>query len=139
MTAHRADPNAPDRWPGLEALVPRMRPFQTSVFAQMSALATRLGAINLGQGFPDTDGPEELKAIAVRSIVDGSGNQYPPGHGLPDLRLAIAEHQHRMYGLGVDPVTDVVVTTGASEALAATLLALIDTGDEVIVLEPFFD
>lgn len=127
------------RGPDLDALVPRMRPFVSSVFAEMSAMATRFGAVNLGQGFPDTDGPDELKVVAIKAINDGSGNQYPPGHGLPDLRAAVAEHQQRFYGLSLDPNTDVVVTTGASEALAAALLAIIDSGDEVIVLEPFFD
>lgn len=120
-------------------LVTRMRPHSSSVFGRLSALATELGAINLGQGFPDTDGPEELKAIAIAAIADGSGNQYPPAHGLGDLRAAISEHQQRFYGLSLDPRTDVVVTTGASEAISASLLALINPGDEVIVLEPYFD
>lgn len=105
----------------------------------MSALATKLGAVNLGQGFPDSDGPAELKAIAINAIDEGAGNQYPPAHGLPDLRAAIAEHQQRFYGLDLNPDTDVVVATGASEAIAATLIALIDQGDEVIVFEPYFD
>lgn len=122
-----------------DRLVPRMRPYESTVFGEMSALATKLGAINLGQGFPDSDGPAELKAIAINAITDGAGNQYPPAHGLPDLRAAIAEHQHRFYGLELNPGTDVVVTTGASEAIAATLIALIDEGDEVIVSEPYFD
>jgi len=116
-----------------------MRPFSTSVFGAMSARATELGAVNLGQGFPDTDGPVELKEIAAQAIADGSGNQYPPAHGLPDLRLAIAEHQQRFYELTVDPATDVVVTTGASEALAAAVIGLVSAGDEVIVFEPYFD
>lgn len=123
----------------LSRLVPRMRPYATTIFGQMSALATELGAINLGQGFPDVDGPAELKDVAIAAIADGSGNQYPPAHGLPDLRLAIAEHQQRHYGLELSPDTDVVVTTGASEALAASLIALVDAGDEVIVFEPYFD
>jgi N-succinyldiaminopimelate aminotransferase len=112
---------------------------RTTIFGQMSALATELGAVNLGQGFPDVDGPQELKDIAVAAIVDGSGNQYPPAHGLLDLRSAISEHQQRHYGLTVSPDTGVVVTTGASEALAAAVLALVEAGDEVIVLEPYFD
>ncbi len=123
----------------LSRLVPRMRPHATTIFGQMSALATELGAVNLGQGFPDVDGPQELKDIAVAAIVDGSGNQYPPAHGLLDLRSAISEHQQRHYGLTVSPDTGVVVTTGASEALAAAVLALVEAGDEVIVLEPYFD
>ena len=125
--------------PDLSRLVPRMRPFASTIFGEMSALASHLGAVNLGQGFPDVDGPQELKDIAIAAIADGSGNQYPPAHGLPDLRLAIAEHQLRHYDLAVSPETDVVVTTGASEALAASLIALVSEGDEVIVLEPYFD
>lgn len=120
-------------------LVPRMEPYATSIFGEMSALANELGAINLGQGFPDTDGPEEVKEIARAAIAEGLGNQYPPVHGLPDLRAAIAEHQQRFYGLSVDPATDVVVTTGASEAIQSSLLAFADQGDEVIVFEPWFD
>lgn len=123
----------------LSHLVTRLRPYSTSVFGSMSARATQLGAVNLGQGFPDTDGPDELKAIAIRAITDGSGNQYPPAHGQPDLRAAVCEHQQRFYGLELDPATDVVVTTGASEALAAAVIALTTVGDEVIVLEPYFD
>jgi N-succinyldiaminopimelate aminotransferase len=111
----------------------------TSVFAEMSTLAAQVGAINLGQGFPDTDGPQVLKDEAVAAIRDGRGNQYPPPHGLPLLREAIARHQARFYGLAVDPATEVVVTTGASEAIQATLLALVDDGDEVVVFEPWFD
>lgn len=111
----------------------------TSIFGEMSRLATELGAINLGQGFPDTDGPDELKRAAAQAIADGRGNQYPPAHGLPALREAIAAHQQRFYGIALDPVTDVVVTTGASEAIVAALLALVDDGDEVVTFEPWFD
>ena len=120
-------------------LVERMRPHAVSVFGEMSALARRENAINLGQGFPDEDGPEELREIAVAAIRDGRGNQYPPAHGHPDLRQAIAEHQARFYGLDVDPDTEVVVSTGASEALQSALLALCEAGDEVVVFEPWFD
>ncbi|ROP64610.1 aminotransferase class I/II-fold pyridoxal phosphate-dependent enzyme [Curtobacterium sp. ZW137] len=109
-----------------------------TVFAEMSALAARTGAINLGQGFPDEDGPAEVLDAAVRAIRDGV-NQYPPGRGTPDLRLAIAEHQRRWYGIEVDPDREVLVTAGATEALAATLLALVEPGDEVITFEPFYD
>ena len=116
-----------------------MEPYATSIFGEMSALAAETGAINLGQGFPDTDGPDEVKLIAQAAIAEGHGNQYPPVHGLPDLRAAIAEHQQRFYGLQVDPVTDVVVTTGASEAIQSSLLALCDRDDEVLVFEPWFD
>jgi N-succinyldiaminopimelate aminotransferase len=111
----------------------------TSVFAEMSTLAIEVGAINLGQGFPDTDGPQELKDVAIAAIQDGRGNQYPPPHGLPLLREAIAAHQQRFYGLQVDPTSGVVVGTGASEILSSTLLALVDEGDEVVVFEPWFD
>ena len=120
-------------------LVPRMAEHSVSIFGEMSTLAREVGAINLGQGFPDTDGPEELKRIAIRAIEDGTGNQYPPPHGLPLLREAIAAHQERFYGLQVDPTTEVVVGTGASEVIQSVLLALVDQGDEVIVFEPWFD
>lgn len=120
-------------------LAPRMEPYATSIFGEMSAIAAQTGAINLGQGFPDTDGPDEVKLIAQAAIAEGRGNQYPPVHGLPDLRQAIAEHQHRFYGITVDPATEVVVTTGASEAIQSSLLAFCDAGDEVIVFEPWFD
>ncbi len=116
-----------------------MEPYVSSIFGEMSTIAAQTGAINLGQGFPDTDGPEEIKVIAQAAIGDGRGNQYPPVHGLPDLRAAIAEHQQRFYGLALDPATDVVVTTGASEAIQSSLLALCDAGDEVVVFEPWFD
>ncbi|CAN5229966.1 pyridoxal phosphate-dependent aminotransferase [soil metagenome] len=109
-----------------------------TIFAEMSALATRTGAINLGQGFPDEDGPEEVLDAARRAITDGF-NQYPPGRGFPVLREAIAAHQDRFYGLTPDPEREVLVTAGATEALAATILALIDDGDEVVTLEPFYD
>ncbi|KQV07585.1 pyridoxal phosphate-dependent aminotransferase [Leifsonia sp. Root112D2] len=109
-----------------------------TIFAEMSALATRTGAINLGQGFPDQDGPPEVLEAAIAAIREGV-NQYPPGRGMLDLREAIAEHQQRFYGLHVDPEREVLVTAGATEALAATLLALIEPGDEVVTLEPFYD
>jgi N-succinyldiaminopimelate aminotransferase len=120
-------------------LVPRMAEHSTSVFAEMSTLALAVGAVNLGQGFPDTDGPQELKDVAIAAIEDGRGNQYPPPHGLPLLRDAIAAHQQRFYGLVVDPGLEVVVGTGASEVIQSALMALIDDGDEVIVFEPWFD
>lgn len=111
----------------------------TTIFAEMSALATATGAINLGQGFPDTDGPEEVREAAVRALRDGRGNQYPPGPGVPELRTAIAAHQLRRYGTSFDPDTEVLVTAGATEAIAATLLALLEPGDEVIAFEPYYD
>ncbi|MFD7730179.1 pyridoxal phosphate-dependent aminotransferase [Kitasatospora phosalacinea] len=111
----------------------------TTIFAEMSALATATGSINLGQGFPDTDGPEEVREAAVRALRAGLGNQYPPGPGIPELRTAIAEHQQRFHGLTFDPDTEVLVTAGATEAIAAALLALLEPGDEVIAFEPFYD
>ncbi|MFE6820558.1 pyridoxal phosphate-dependent aminotransferase [Streptomyces sp. NPDC057677] len=113
--------------------------FGTTIFAEMSQLAARTGAINLGQGFPDTDGPEEIREAAVRALRDGRGNQYPPGTGVPELRAAIADHQRDRYGIDLDPDTEVLVTAGATEAIAASLLALVAPGDEVIALEPYYD
>lgn len=120
-------------------LVPRMAEHSTSIFAEMSLLAAEVGAVNLGQGFPDTDGPHELAEIAAGAIRDGRGNQYPPAHGLPELREAIAAHQTRFYGLDVNAGTGVVVGTGASEVLQSALMALVDDGDEVVMFEPWFD
>lgn len=117
----------------------RLAEFGTTIFAEMSALALSTGSINLGQGFPDTDGPEEIREAAVRALRDGRGNQYPPGPGVPELRSAIAEHQRRFHGLEYDPDTEVLVTAGATEAIAAALLALVEPGDEVIALEPYYD
>ncbi|MFI8857393.1 pyridoxal phosphate-dependent aminotransferase [Streptomyces prasinus] len=117
----------------------RLAGFGTTIFAEMSALALRTGAINLGQGFPDTDGPEEVREAAVRALRDGRGNQYPPGPGVPGLRTAIAAHQRHRYGLALDPDTEVLVTAGATEAIAASMLALLEPGDEVVALEPYYD
>ncbi|MFE5713957.1 pyridoxal phosphate-dependent aminotransferase [Streptomyces sp. NPDC056501] len=117
----------------------RLAEFGTTIFAEMSALAARTGSINLGQGFPDTDGPEEIREAAVRALRDGRGNQYPPGPGVPELRQAVADHQRQWYGLEYDPDTEVLVTAGATEAIAAALLALVEPGDEVIALEPYYD
>ncbi|MCC5476985.1 pyridoxal phosphate-dependent aminotransferase [Streptomyces barringtoniae] len=117
----------------------RLAEFGTTIFAEMSALAQSTGSINLGQGFPDTDGPEEVREAAVRALRDGRGNQYPPGPGIPELRTAIAAHQRRRYGLSYDPGTEVLVTAGATEAIAAALLALVEPGDEVVALEPYYD
>jgi N-succinyldiaminopimelate aminotransferase len=111
----------------------------TTIFAEMSALAVETGSINLGQGFPDTDGPAEIATAAAEAILAGRGNQYPPGAGVPELRQAIAGHQKRFYGLDVDPDTEVLVTAGATEAIAAAMLALLEPGDEVIALEPYYD
>ena len=109
-----------------------------TIFAEMSALAVATGAINLGQGFPDEDGPSEVLEAAKRAITEGL-NQYPPGLGMPVLRQAIAQHQRRFYGLTVDPDSQVLVTAGATEALAASILALTDDGDDVVTFEPFYD
>ncbi|WP_329197070.1 pyridoxal phosphate-dependent aminotransferase [Streptomyces sp. NBC_01435] len=117
----------------------RLAEFGTTIFAEMSALAVRTGSINLGQGFPDTDGPEEIREAAVRALRDGHGNQYPPGPGIPELRTAIADHQQRFRGLAFDPDTEVLVTAGATEAIAAAMLALLEPGDEVIAFEPYYD
>ncbi|MBD0739454.1 pyridoxal phosphate-dependent aminotransferase [Streptomyces sp. CBMA29] len=111
----------------------------TTIFAEMSALAVSTGAINLGQGFPDTDGPKSVREAAVRALRDGRGNQYPPGPGVPELRRAVADHQRRFYGLDLDPDTEILVTAGATEAIAAAMLALLEPGDEVIAFEPFYD
>ncbi|MER6395823.1 pyridoxal phosphate-dependent aminotransferase [Kitasatospora sp. NPDC001603] len=117
----------------------RLAGMGTTIFAEMSALATATGSINLGQGFPDTDGPAEIARAAADAVLAGRGNQYPPGPGIPELRSAIAEHQQRFRGLAYDPDTEVLVTAGATEAIAAALLALLEPGDEVIALEPFYD
>jgi N-succinyldiaminopimelate aminotransferase len=123
----------------MDLLPPHLTGLGTTIFAEMSALAVATESINLGQGFPDTDGPEVIREAAVRALRDGRGNQYPPGIGVPELRAAIAEHQQRWYGLAVDPDREVLVTAGATEAIAAAILALVDEGDEVIALEPFYD
>ncbi len=110
-----------------------------TIFAEMSALAVATGSVNLGQGFPDTDGPREVAEAAAAAILEGRGNQYPPGPGIAPLRQAIADHQQRFYGLGFDPDREVLVTAGATEAIAAALLALLEPGDEVIAFEPYYD
>ncbi|MGV9299417.1 pyridoxal phosphate-dependent aminotransferase [Amycolatopsis sp. NPDC003676] len=119
------------------ALVPRLRPFASTVFAEMTALAVRHDAVNLGQGFPDTDGPAGMLETAKNSLFGGD-NQYPPGPGRPELRAAISRHRQR-YGASYDPDTEILVTAGATEAIAATLIALTEAGDEVIVVEPYYD
>jgi N-succinyldiaminopimelate aminotransferase len=121
-----------------QALTSKLAAFGTTIFAEMSALAVRTGAINLGQGFPDTDGPAEVLDAAVEAIRSGV-NQYPPGPGMPVLREAIAEHQERFYGLVHDPDSEVLVTAGATEALAGALLGMLDDGDEVVLFEPMYD
>ena len=115
-----------------------MREFGETIFAEMSALAVKTGAINLGQGFPDTDGPREIAELAVTAIRDGH-NQYPPGLGIKKLRDAISHHQMRFYGLEFDSETEVLVTAGATEAIAASLLAICEEGDEIITFAPYYD
>jgi N-succinyldiaminopimelate aminotransferase len=121
-----------------DPLVARMRPFGTTIFAEMSALAVRTGAVNLGQGFPDTDGPPEMLAAAAEALATGA-NQYPPLAGIPALRSAIAAHEQRFWGLERDPDAEVAVTAGATEAVAAAILALCEPGDEVVCFEPYYD
>ncbi|MGI4746740.1 MAG: aminotransferase [Janthinobacterium lividum] len=110
----------------------------TTIFTVMSALALKHGAINLGQGFPDTEGPADIVQAAVDALLDNR-NQYPPMTGLPELKQAVARTNRRFYGLDIDPVTEIVVTSGATEALIAALAALIDPGDEVVLIEPLYD
>lgn len=118
--------------------VERLRPYAVTIFAEMSALATELGAVNLGQGFPDEDGPAAILKVAQDAIAEGI-NQYPPGLGIPALRQAIAGQRERHYGTVYDPDTEVLVTVGATEAIAASLIGLVEPGSEVLVIEPFYD
>ncbi len=117
---------------------PRLHGFGTTIFAEMSALAAKTGAVNLGQGFPDTDGPASVAEIAAHCVLEGP-NQYPPLPGQPDLRAAVAEHQLRFRNLSWNPDTEVLITAGATEAIAASMFALCDHGDEVVVFEPTYD
>ncbi|HYU85051.1 MAG TPA: aminotransferase class I/II-fold pyridoxal phosphate-dependent enzyme, partial [Kribbellaceae bacterium] len=122
----------------MRELTSRLQGLGTTIFAEMSALAVRTGSVNLGQGFPDTDGPQSLLEDAVAAIRAGA-NHYPPGRGIPALRQAITDHQKRWYDVDLDPGEHVLVTTGATEAIAAALLAYVEPGDEVIALEPYYD
>ena len=119
-------------------LVARMQGFGSTIFAEMTALATEHGAVNLGQGFPDTDGPQAM-LDAAKAAIDAGRNQYPPGPGIPELLDAVAAHQERFYGIDLDPRREVLVTVGATEAIAATILALCEPGDEVVTFEPYYD
>jgi N-succinyldiaminopimelate aminotransferase len=116
----------------------RLRAIPPTIFTEMSALALRTGSINLGQGFPDRDGPPSVVEAAAAALRSGH-NQYAPGPGVPELRAAVAAHQARHYGIDLDPATEVVVTAGATEAIAAAVLALVNPGDEMVVLEPYYD
>jgi N-succinyldiaminopimelate aminotransferase len=118
--------------------VSRLRPYAVTIFAEMSALATRLGAVNLGQGFPDEDGPAAMLKTAENAIAEGV-NQYPPGPGIAPLRQAVAAQRERHYGIGYDPDTEVLVTVGATEAIAASVLGLVEPGSEILLIEPFYD
>ncbi|MFD3592053.1 pyridoxal phosphate-dependent aminotransferase [Nocardia sp. NPDC058640] len=118
--------------------VARLRPFGSTIFAEMTELAVRHDAVNLGQGFPDTDGPARMLEVARAAIADGL-NQYPPGRGMPVLRQAIADDRARRYGTDYDPATEVLVTVGATEAISAAVLGLVEPGQEVVLIEPFYD
>src|SRR2546423_7080511 len=114
-----------------------MRPFGTTIFAEMSALAVRTGAVNLGQGFPDTDGRVEMLDAATAALRGGQ-NQYPPGPGVAVLRQAVADHDRRFWNLDYDPDGEILITAGATEAIAAAMLALCEAGDEVVCFEPYY-
>jgi N-succinyldiaminopimelate aminotransferase len=136
-----SQPSAPGRpgRPGRPLLNRRLHGLGTTIFAEMSDRAVATGSINLGQGFPDKDGPAEIAQAAADAILAGRGNQYPPGPGVPELRRAITAHQQRFYGLRYDPDTEVLVTAGATEAIAAAMLSLVEPGDEVVAFEPYYD
>ncbi len=123
---------------GRAHLVDRLVPFRATVFAEMSALAVAHNAINLGQGFPDTDGPASMLSAAVTAI-NGGRNQYPPGIGVPELRRAVARHQREHYGLDYNPDTEVLITVGATEAIAGAVVGLVEPGREVVMIEPYYD
>ncbi len=124
---------------GKQRMASRLDGLGTTIFAEMSALAVATGSLNLGQGFPDTDGPSEIVEAVVEALRSGTANQYPPGPGIPALRTAIAEHGRRFWGLDYDPESEILVTTGATEAIAAAVLGLVNPGDEVIAFEPWYD
>lgn len=124
--------------PALPATVTRLRPFAATIFAEMTELAVRHEAVNLGQGFPDSDGPAAMLEVARAAIADGA-NQYPPGRGMPVLRRAIAADRARRYGTPYDPETEVLVTVGATEAVTAAVLGLVEPGAEVVLIEPYYD
>lgn len=118
--------------------VARLRPFGATIFAEMTELALQYDAVNLGQGFPDTEGPAAMLEAARNAITDGM-NQYPPGRGIPALRRAVAVDRHRRYGVHYDPDREIAVAVGATEAVAASVLGLVEPGDEVVMIEPYYD
>ncbi|MEU6833350.1 pyridoxal phosphate-dependent aminotransferase [Nocardia beijingensis] len=124
--------------PSRHPTVARLRPFASTIFAEMTELAIRHDAVNLGQGFPDTDGPASMLEVARRAIADGL-NQYPPGRGMPVLRRAVADDRARRYGTEYDPDSQVLVTVGATEAISAAVLGLVEPGEEVVLIEPYYD
>ncbi|MEU1545968.1 pyridoxal phosphate-dependent aminotransferase [Nocardia sp. NPDC005745] len=124
--------------PSRHQTVARLRPFASTIFAEMTELAVRHDAVNLGQGFPDSDGPASMLEVARRAIADGL-NQYPPGRGMPVLRRAVADDRARRYGTGYDPESQVLVTVGATEAISAAVLGLVEPGEEVVLIEPYYD
>lgn len=128
----------PTSLPLMRQTAERIHGIPPTIFSEMSALAVRTGSINLGQGFPDADGPSRVIDRAVHALTHGE-NQYPPGPGRPHLREAIAAHQQRNYGLTLDPATQVVITTGCTEAIAGAILGLVDPGDPVVMMEPYYD
>ncbi|MFG3617067.1 pyridoxal phosphate-dependent aminotransferase [Nocardia sp. NPDC047654] len=124
--------------PSRHQTVARLRPFASTIFAEMTELAVRHDAVNLGQGFPDSDGPARMLEVARRAIADGL-NQYPPGRGMPVLRRAVADDRARRYGTDYDPDSQVLVTVGATEAISAAVLGLVEPGEEVVLIEPYYD
>ncbi|MEV6064197.1 pyridoxal phosphate-dependent aminotransferase [Nocardia asteroides] len=124
--------------PSAPPTVSRLRPFASTIFAEMTELAVRHDAVNLGQGFPDTDGPAGMLEVARAAIADGM-NQYPPGRGVPVLRQAIADDRARRYGTAYDPGTEILVTVGATEAISAAMLGLVEPDAEVVLIEPYYD
>ncbi|RJO78782.1 putative succinyldiaminopimelate transaminase DapC [Nocardia panacis] len=136
--SNAAPQRSSDAAPQRSATVARLRPFASTIFAEMTELAVRHDAVNLGQGFPDTDGPASMLEVAKRSI-DAGLNQYPPGRGMPVLRRAVAADRARRYGLEYDPDSQVLITVGATEAIAAAMLGLVEPGAEVVLIEPYYD
>src|SRR5680860_1536148 len=122
----------------MPATVQRLRPFNSTIFAEMTALAVQYDAVNLGQGFPDSDGPPSMLESARQAISNGF-NQYPPGTGMPILREAIVADRSRRYGTTYDVDTEVLVTVGTTEAISAAMLGLVEPGDEVVLIEPYYD